>query len=306
MKLGIGLTMGGHRYDGGQPAPRWDDIRTQARTAEAAGFDLAVLDDAIVDGGEGTWGYWDAMTLGGAVCASTSTIRISHSMVNAPLRPAAVVANAATTLDEISGGRYTLGMGAGNTPGDYEAFGIASDRRYSRLAEKVAVIHSLLRTREVAFDGEFEHAHGTLEPAGPRPEGPRLAIAAWKPKMIALAARYADEWNGFTTGPPTFDAYRPMLDELALSCEAIDRDPAGIRRSLDVPVDAHHLVGRPAHEFTRFVVHGSPEQMAEQLLAYEKIGIDEIRCRLWPDPPTGTHVAHIEAMAEVVDLVHGG
>ena len=124
MRIGIQLGLHGHAGRHLQAAPRWADVHLQVETAERAGFDIVTIDDALVDGGLETHGYWEAMSLAGAVAATSTTIEVGHSVVSSALRRPALIASAAATLDEISGGRYVLGLGAGNVPLDDEAFGI--------------------------------------------------------------------------------------------------------------------------------------------------------------------------------------
>ena len=86
MRIGIQLGVHGHSGEKVLPAPGWSNMRRQVEAAEAAGFDLVVIEDALVDGGLNTHGYWEGMTLAGAVAAVTSRIDIGHSVINPPLR----------------------------------------------------------------------------------------------------------------------------------------------------------------------------------------------------------------------------
>lgn len=306
MRIGIQLGMHGHSGDDPLPPPGWDNMRGQIEAAEAAGFDVVVIEDALVDGGLNTYGYWEGMTLAGAVAAVTSRIDIGHSVVNPPLRSPAVVAQAACTLDEISGGRYVLGIGAGNTPLDYEAFGIPADHRYSRAAEAIEVIHSLLTSEGADVDGRFHTVHGSLVARGPRPGGPPIVIGARGPKMIRLAARFGDGWNAWSPDPQTLDSFRPLVDELHRACEDVGRDPGSIRRSADIAVDPHVLLGEEPTWITEFLVSGSATQIAEELLAFGGLGIEEVRCMVWPDRPADLKPQIVELLSEVVELVHSG
>lgn len=308
MRIGIQLGIHGHKGTSEHPAPRWADISRQAQLAEAAGFDLCFVDDALVDAGMGTHGYWDPAVVLGALAVVTERIGLAHSVVNPQLHHPAVVARMATTLDEICGGRYTVGIGAGNTPADYETFGIPTDRRYSRAAEAIEVIVGLLRTGSCTFDGEFVSiGGGELTPRGPSEGGPPVVVGARGPKMTRLAARLADGWNSWTPEPQSVDAFRPLVEEVERACEDVGRDPATLSRSLDLAVDAHALIGAEGSSITPFLVTGDgPAALADQLLAYGKLGIDEVRCMLWPDRPAGEILAITEAMAPVVELVHQG
>lgn len=304
MRIGIQLGMHGHSGRAKHPPPGWQNMLEQVRAAEAAGFDLVVIEDAVTDGGMNTHGYWEAAALAGAVVAVTSTITVGHSMLNPPLRPPAVIASMAMTLDEISNGRYVLGMGAGNTPDDYEAFGIAANHRYSRAAETLEIVHSLLRTGSADYDGRFHRAHGELATRGPSPEGPPIVVGGTGPKMIRLAVRIADGWNAWSPDPQTVDTFRPLIEEADRACEEIGRDPSSLMRSLDVAVDPHAILGEPPSNISPYLVSGSAEDIAAQLLEIGQLGIGEIRMMIWPDRPPAGRPSLVKAMSEVVTAVH--
>jgi alkanesulfonate monooxygenase SsuD/methylene tetrahydromethanopterin reductase-like flavin-dependent oxidoreductase (luciferase family) len=279
-------------------APGWATIREAAIEAEQAGFDRIVLEDALLYPDEdGAVGLWDPISLAGAIAAVTSRIGISHAVLNNPYRHPAIVARAAATLDEISGGRYRLGIGLGNTPHDYPRFGIAADRRYTRFEESLEVIAGLLRTGRARFEGEFIRVpDGELVLRGPRATGPPIVVAAGRPRMLRLAARLADEWNWWTGDPADPDGLRELVDEMAAACVEVGRDPATLGRSIDLfsiePPDEG-----PAGATAR--------RTADTILAWSELGFGEVRLDL--AVPAGTSVAaSIRSMDEVVRLVHAG
>jgi alkanesulfonate monooxygenase SsuD/methylene tetrahydromethanopterin reductase-like flavin-dependent oxidoreductase (luciferase family) len=271
------------------PPPSWPSIREQALAAEAGGFDLVVLEDALLYGSEpDVLGVWEGVTMAAAIAASTSSIGIAQAVMNSPYRYPGRVAAIATALDEISGGRYTLGIGAGNTPDDYPRFGIKSDPRYSRFAEAIEIIHGLLKTGRMSFEGSFYSVRDAKLPLrGPSTGGPPISIAAGKPRMLRLAARFGDEWNWWTGNPGDLNELRPLVDEADRACEEIGRDPASLRRSVDV---------------FSIVSGGSVDQAAETLRSYGSIGFDEVRCELQPAPGT-SRLDAIEWMKMVVARV---
>lgn len=284
---------------GGELTPRWHDIVTQAAAAEELGFDLVVLADALT---EGPANYWEAMSLAGALAASTSRIGISHSVVNAPMRPPALVARAAQTLDEISNGRYTLGIGAGNTPDDYQMFGIDADPRYSRFEESLEVIHALLREQAVDFAGEYEQAHTSrFVPTGPRPRSIPINVAAGGPKMVSLTARLADQWNWWAGANGQVDHLEEIIETLDDAIEDEGRDPESLVRTLDVySFDPLGVVADPpAH-----VRSGRSQELAESLLLLDRFDIAEVRVDLAP-VPLDRRIDAISAMAPVVESLHG-
>lgn len=305
MRLGLVSRLNG-RPNGDRAAPTWESISARAAAAEAAGFDIFVFEDALLyrwEGG-GTDGVWESVSIAAALAATTNHIRIGQSVVNAPYRSPAMTASIATTLDEISGGRYVLGIGAGNTfDSDYEAFGFPTDKRYSRFAEAIEIIHTLLKTGSVDFEGEFHAAKDSeLILRGPSPTGPPINIAAGGPKMLKLAARYADEWNwwGWDETLDQIEArLRPIIATLEEACDEEGRDPSALVKTFDlysvVPegLEAEHGLQNP--------VTGSNDEIAEFILALGGLGFEEVRCDLWPKTPEG-----IEAMQPIVELVRRG
>lgn len=308
MRIGIAIDTHGSANSPQEPAPTWESIKDQALAAESAGFDAVFVPDHLLyHTDNGNIGCWESVSLAAALAAITSTIEIGHSMFNAPFRSPALVAKIAETLDEISGGRYILGIGAGNTPdSEYAAFGIQADKRYSRFAEAIEIIHNLLKNGKVDFEGKYWSAHeAELVLRGPRPQGPPIVIAAWGPKMMHLTARFADGWNGWvpvTTGP-SIETFQPMIEKLEQACEQVDRDPATLYRTLDIQVDPLSI-----HNEGNKPITGTSDEIAEAILAFREIGIEEVRCYFYyPIPETpGNKLKLIESMADIVDLVHTG
>jgi len=289
--------------DGDRAAPRWRGILEQARAAEKAGFDLVVLEDGMYYHDEDeSVGWWESVSMAGALAAATERIEIGHSVLNGPYRSPAMVAKIAETLDEISGGRYVLGIGRGNTePVDYAAFGVNADHRTARLAEALPIIHALLKEGRVDFSGEHWFAHeAELVMRGPRPGGPPIVVAAAGPRMLRLAAQYADAWNWWSSTGSDLTPLRPIVAELERACADVGRDPLTLPRTLDVY--SFDPLGRyPEKE----PIGGSVEEMAETILGFRELGFHEVRCDLYhPREDVSVLAEAIPAMAEVVARVH--
>lgn len=305
MQIGLINQLHG-RPDGDASAPTWNSIKQRAMTAEEAGFDVFVFEDALLyRGEEASDGVWESVSIAAALAAATERIGLGQSVVNSPYRSPAMTAKIAETLDEISGGRYVLGIGAGNTPdSDYEAFGFPIDRRYSRFAEAIQIIHSLLKTGRADFAGEFYSTKDAeLVLRGPRPQGPPINIAAGGSKMLRLVARYADAWNWWGWDE-TFDQIKerldPLIDQLQAACEEEDRDPGSLERTFDL-----YSVVAPGFDTTQTnmanPVSGSANEIAEKLLRLGDLGFTEVRCDVFPKTSGA-----IAAMRPVVELVHAG
>lgn len=310
MRIGLINQLHG-RPDGPKPPPSWESIRQRAVTAEEIGFDTFVFEDALLyRGDEATDGVWESVSIAAAVAATTTRIGLGQSVINSPYRSPALTAKIADTLDEISGGRYVLGIGAGNTAdSDYRAFGFPTDRRFSRFAEAIHIIHGLLKTGAIDFAGEFYSARDAeLVLRGPRAEGPPINIAAGRPKMLGLVARYADAWNWWAWGETLEQIglrIGPIIEELERACEANGRDPAGIDRTFDlytvVPEGFDPASSGPTGLDMESPVTGTSAHIAEFILGLGRFGIEEVRCDVFPKT-----MSAIRAMEPVVELVHAG
>ena len=108
-----------------------------------------------------------------------------------------MLAKQAATVDEISGGRLVLGLGAGWNETEFAAFGFPFDRRISRFAEAFTIIRILLRDGAIDFEGEFFTARDCELVPRSRPGGPPLMIGSSGPRMLAIAAPHVDSWNAW-------------------------------------------------------------------------------------------------------------
>ncbi len=305
MRIGVLLELSEGGDDAPMPPPRWMHLRDQALAAERAGFDLVTVEDSLFSGLAGARGFWESVSVVGALAEATTTVELAHGMFNAPYRLPTLMAKIAETLDEVSGGRYSIGLGAGNTSDDdYAAGGVPVDKRYSRFAEVVEIVHGLLKEGAVDFEGEYYSARrAEMAPRGPRPDGPPIVVAAWGPKMMRLAARFADVWNSFAWDYQRVESFRPMVEELERACDDVGRDPGSLRRTVDIVVDLG--VGGES-PFAEFLLSGSHEEIADGLLAFAELGVDEVRCNLHPAPPPEMRPGAVESMADIVDRVHAG
>lgn len=277
----------------------WPVVRDLVLTAERLGLDLVALPDHLAYRSGENNGYSledehvgarESMTVGAALAAATSTIDIAHSVVNAPYRSPAMLAHLAASLADISGGRYSLGIGAGNSF-DYDQLGVADDRRASRLEECLTIVTALLRDGEVDLDGRYWQAHRALLPL--RPDAERrvgVVVAAGGPRTTELAARFGDAWNGFVATDPGDTAVVDALAKLTDACERVGRDPASIGRTIDLGVDA-------------LDVRQARSRSIETLERLVSLGIDEVRCYLLSDPVPGARSDALHAFAELVDDV---
>lgn len=204
-----------------------------SQAAEASGLDLVTFQDHPYQPA-----FLDTWTLMSFVAASTERVRIAPNVLNVPLRPPAVTARAAASLDLLSGGRFDLALGAGGFWDAIEAMGggrLTPGQAVTALEEAIDLTRKLWDTTErrgVFTDGAHHRVQGAKR--GPRPAHDiPIWIGAYKPRMLALTGRKGDGWL------PSLGYMKP--GDLARGNAAIDeaatgagRDPREIRRLLNV------------------------------------------------------------------------
>src|SRR3954454_5644216 len=164
---------------------RWPEYLSMARAAEEVGFDSVWLGDHLIydQPDRGPWEVWTQMA---ALAAVTARVTIGPLVACAGFHPPGLIAKMAATIDEISQGRFVLGLGAGWNRREFDAFGIPYDRRVSRFEEAFRIIRGLLDKERVTFAGSYPSADdGVL-----RPEPARripLMIGSNGPRMLSIA-----------------------------------------------------------------------------------------------------------------------
>ncbi len=281
LTLGLNLPFVEGSMDGA--TPRWTDIRAMATAAEAIGFDSLWISDHLGFGDpHGAWhGAWESMTLLSALAVAVPRVRLGTYVTAMPLRNPALLAKMAETLDEVSGGRVILGLGAGWNEPEFRAFGVAWDRRFDRFEEGLRVIAAMFRDGGADADGEFAKAGGApIAPRGPRPAGPPIMVGTHGARMLRLTAELADEWNAGMTTP---DELVPLVARVDVACAAAGRDPSTLTRSAEVLVRTLDAGGGHAEEPEEHELRGSPAELAAALRRYADLGVSHLQVQLRPN-----------------------
>lgn len=284
----------------------WSDLKRMATTAEALGYDSLWVGDHLLyrRPGEPPAGPWEAWTIMSALAAVTDRVEIGPLVACTSFHNPAMIAKKAATLDEVSGGRLILGLGAGWNEPDYTAFGYPYDHRVSRFAEAFTIIRRLLQGEEIDFSGEYYQLRESLiVPSGPRPKGLPLMVGSGSPRMLDITAPYIQSWNAwyawFNNRP---DQLTPWLQKLDAACERANRDPAEIERTCAVLVGLSGGAGRNVMNAEDDVVRpltGTPESMAEVLRQYADLGINHVQ--LVMDPITTESIEEFAPVLEMLD-----
>ena len=294
MKIGVILDISEDSLDGRTPTFR--DLREMALLAEQLGFDSLWLADHLIYRfpNQPERAPWEALTMLSALAAVTTRIALGTLVLSTSFRPPAMLAKMTDAIDEISEGRFILGVGAGWHQPEYEAFGYPFDHLASRFDEAMQIIVPLLREGHVDFHGQYYEVHNcVLRPRGPSPAGPRILVAGRRPRMLELTARYADAWN--TAWHSDAVAIKERIDEFAQVCATVGRDPASVEMTVgtDVRLQPRKEDGSPDR-----AISGTPEEIAERLRTFAGVGTQHLFIALDVVTPRS-----IEQLGSVVEMV---
>jgi len=270
---------------------RWDEVVAIARSAEESGFDSIWVGDHLLYRGDGRpdRGPWDAWTQLGALAAATRRVTLGPLVAATPFHAPGLVARMAASIDDVSGGRFVLGLGAGWNEPDFQAFGFPFDRLASRFEESFEVIRRLLAGERVSFSGRFV----TVEDAVvlPRP-GRRipLMVGSNGERMLGVTLPHVDAWNTwFTSYGNTAEGFARLDDRVSAVCRRVGREPREVARSACVLVTVDGGGERP---------QDVPPVPAQRLIPHlgeiAEAGADE--AILVVDPITERSVRHLGAL----------
>ncbi len=293
--------------------PRWADIREMALAAEEIGLDSIWVGDHLLyryadDAGAETQparGPWEAWTQLAAIAAVTERIELGPLVAATSFHNPAMIAKKAATLDEISGGRLILGLGAGWNETEYRAYGYPFDHRVSRFEEAFTIIRTLLKDGRIDFSGDYYRlTDAELLPRGPRPEGPPLMVGSMGERMLSITLPHVQSWNAwFTWFGNSPEEYPALRDQIDAACRAVGRDPATLERTLAVLVSLPGGEGRPQGSHDRppvAPISGEPVVLASALRAFAAEGVGHVQLVL--DPITADS---IRALAPTLALLNG-
>ncbi|ANH39309.1 F420-dependent glucose-6-phosphate dehydrogenase [Nocardioides dokdonensis FR1436] len=297
-----------------QQGATYDDLLRVALEAERLGFGAFFRSDHYLGmGTEGLPGPTDAWVSLAGLARETSTIRLGTMMTSATFRHPGPLAISVANVDQMSGGRIELGLGAGWFEAEHQKYAIPFPpvgERFDRFEEQLAIVTGLWAT-EGGFTYEGTH-HSVIDSPGlPKPVqrdgragGPPVLIGGGgKKRTPALAAAYADEFN---LPFMSFEDGLVQNDRVRAACEAIDRDPASLifssalvlcvgETDADV-VRRAEAIGRDADELRRNGLAGTVAEVLEKIGRYAESG----QSRLYLQTLDLSDLDHLRLVAEEV------
>ena len=296
----IGVVLTSWRSSQDAATVPWGEIRDLALRAEEMGFDTVWSPDELMgrlvkDGPR--YGFWDGFAIPAAMAAVTSRIKVGTWVASSLHRNPGIIAKAAATIDEVSGGRFVLGLGAGHAGSGAHAFGLPEDHIYERFEEALEIIVPLLRTGRADYQGAY-HVARDLEqlPPGPRPGRIPILLAGHGHKGYRHAARLADIWSCYATERSHIDELGPRATAFLAACAEVGRDPASVGRSAGVLVAP---LAAAAHvSLFGSAITGSAEEIAATFRTFRDAGFTQLEFMFEPQT-----MAALEVMGRVLEIL---
>jgi probable F420-dependent oxidoreductase len=272
-----------------------------ARAAEEVGFDSIWVGDHLLyrDDGRPERGPWDAWTLLAGLAAVTERVGIGPLVACTAFHRPGVLARTAAAVDELSGGRLVLGIGAGWNETEFSAFGIPFDNRLARFSEAFEIIRRLLAGERVPFTGRYETVSDAVLLPPPARRVP-LMVGATRTRTLEIAIAHVDAWNTwydwYGNTPTGFATANRRVDELVTRA---GREPTEVLRSACVLIVLDRsALERPLTDAAP-PLEGSPDDIAAFLSDLAAAGADE--AILVVSPITETSIRFLGRALSVLD-----
>lgn len=297
MSLGLMMPVGEGSHFG--DTPRFSDIVEMAQAAREAGFEALWFADHFLfeDADDGSIrGVWEAFSMMSAVAAVVPDVQIGSLVACTGFRNPALIAKTAESIDEISDGRFILGLGAGWHKPEYDAFGYPWDHRVSRFEESIDIMRHMLRDGIATLDGKFFQADNAAnQPRGPRKSGAPIVVGSSGDRMLGIIARHADAWN--TVWHADTSRIPELLAKVDAACVQVGRDPKTLIRTAGGNISMGENLGRRPNAFD-----GSIKEKAQHLDSFRELGLSHFVCGLdacTPDTITafGDVIQQFDALA---------
>ena len=255
---------------------RWPEYLAMARAAEEVGLDSIWLGDHLLYRGDGREerGPWEAWTLLAALAAVTERVRLGPLVACASFHPPGLIAKMAATIDEVSGGRFVLGLGAGWNETEYRAFGLPYDHRVSRFEESFEIVRKLVAGERATLAGRFWQGEDAVLLPRPARRVP-LMVGSQGERMLQITLPHVEWWNcWYSWYGNTVEGFGALNARVSAAAERAGCDPAAIGRSACVLVELEPgAVTRPHAD--EDVAPVTPDELSSHLRALADAGAGE-------------------------------
>jgi probable F420-dependent oxidoreductase len=272
-----------------------------AQAAEEVGFDSIWVGDHLLYRGDGREerAPWEAFTLLSSLASATERVQLGPLVACAGFHPPALIAKMAATVDEISGGRFVLGLGAGWNRTEFDAFGIPFDHRVGRFGEAWTIIRELVGGGRSTFTGTYWRSDdAVLLPERPGSDSIPLMVGSNGERVLEITLPHAQSWNTwFTEYGNTPEGFAERSARVSSIAERVGRDPSTVERSACVLVRLGAGGERP-HDPVVPAISGTAQHVADALRSIADAGADELI--VVADPITE---ASIRTLGEAIALV---
>jgi F420-dependent oxidoreductase-like protein len=295
----LGYQIPNFTYPDTPPEAIFANVVEQAKAAEANGFDRLFLMDhfyQLPGIGDPDDYMFECYTMLAALAQHTTAMRLSALVTGNTYRNPAVLAKTVTTLDHVSGGRATLGIGSGWFEMEHDAFGIEFNtfsERFEKLEEALNIIVPMLRGERPTMHGEHYRVTEAINSPAPISRIPIMIGGSGEKKTLRMVAQYGDESN-LTCG---LDEIPRKLDALAAHCERLGRNRSEIKvtklqavaigrtheeslASMDLYAKTHGWPAEVVELLKPMVMHGDPDAIGEQVAALMAAGLDGLTINL--------------------------
>jgi F420-dependent oxidoreductase-like protein len=297
MKLGVMIEV--------QEGIGWPEWKRIVKATDDLGFESLWRSDHFFSfGADRTKPCIETFTSLAYAATASTRIKFGTLVASMTFRPPAMVARQAAAIDDLSGGRLILGIGAGWNQAEHDAFGIElpePKRRLDMLEEGAIVIKSLLSGDDISFEGtHYRLDHASANPKPAQKPLPILIGGSGEKRLLNIVARHADEWN---MPARSIDIYREKVAALERHCEKEKRDPASISRSImvgyvtgateaDVKTATGRAIAAASPQLKERIaageplpwLTGTPSQLVEQIQAWEAEGVSRMMLQHLAEP----------------------
>jgi probable F420-dependent oxidoreductase len=263
---------------------RWPELSGMARAAEEVGFDSIWLGDHLLyrNDGRPERGPWDAWTTLAALAASTERVRLGPLVACAAFHPPGIIARMAASVDEVSRGRFVLGIGAGWNETEFRAFGVPFEERASRFEETFTIVRRLLAGERVTFEGRFARVEDAVLLPQPARRVPMM-IGSTGDRVLRAALPHVAAWNTwYTAYGNTPEGLAAVNDRVTRLAGELGRSEGELARSACALVVLDRDAGERPIDEGLVPLEGSTERVAEGLRALAEAGADEVILVLSP------------------------